>query len=146
MRLQAQAPFRMAEDVVDDGLCVLAGTGLEEMPPGFQAAVCGQVLSCVHHFYFVYVREAYGRLFGRTGDPVDAIGQRMRPVCFDADVFPRFVQAVDERLVNPKRRFAARQHHKVGRIGRDGFQNRLVGHECARFVPGVAKTAFQVAP
>lgn len=102
MRLQAQAPFRMAEDVVDDGLCVLAGTGLEEMPPGFQAAVCGQVLSCVHHFHFVYVREAYGRLFGRTGDPVDAIGQWMRPIGLDTDIFPRFVQAVDERLVNPK--------------------------------------------
>ena len=41
MRLQAQAPFRMAEDVVNDGLRVLAGTGLEEMPPGFQVAVCG---------------------------------------------------------------------------------------------------------
>lgn len=64
MRLQAEVPLGVVEDVLYHLFCIQAGTGLEEMPGCFQTGVFRQVLSCIDHFDLIYMCQPQGNPFG----------------------------------------------------------------------------------
>ena len=53
----------MAEDVVDDGLCVLAGAGLEVVMPGVHVCVWREILPRIDYLYLVDPVENHLRTF-----------------------------------------------------------------------------------
>ena len=63
VRLQAEAPLGVVEDVLYHLFCIQAGTGLEEMPGCFQTGVFRQVLSCIDHFDLIYMCQPQGKPF-----------------------------------------------------------------------------------
>ena len=87
VRLQAEAPLGVVEDVLYHLFCIQAGTGLEEMPGCFQTGVFHQVLSCIDHFDLIYMCQPQGKPFRGTGHPVDAVRQRFCPVSLEAKIF-----------------------------------------------------------
>ena len=87
VRLQAEVPLGVVEDVLYHLFCIQAGTGLEEMPGCFQTGVFRQVLSCIDHFDLIYMCQPQGKPFRGTGHPVDAFRQRVCPVSLDANIF-----------------------------------------------------------
>ena len=90
-------------------------------------------------------------MFGRTGDPVNAFGQRTCAVGLYADIEPCCVEGVEERFVHLQGWFASGEDHHLPPLVRyivevEGFGYDLVcGHLCIVGEIRVAPRAAEVA-
>lgn len=138
--------MRMLHDASHCLCRILAGAGLQEEVAGGQLLIARELLTLVHDLHFVHPLDGQGcSLLGRTGHPVDALGQRARAISFDADIFARFVQQADESLVYPKRRLSTGQDDHLSRTMPHLFEYLLVAHHHTLLVLCVAEGATQVA-
>ena len=75
------------------------------------------ILSFIDHFHFIHPVDGKLRpLFGRAGHPVDSCRQGACTVGFDGHILTCLVQTVDQFIVYPQGRFAARKDNGDGRI------------------------------
>ena len=146
MRLQAEVPLGVVEDVLYHLFCIQAGTGLEEMPGCFQTGVFRQVLSCIDHFDLIYMCVSLkGNPFGEQVTQSMPSGNGFVPLVSMQIYFPAMCsRSIKVRSIRSEGSPPVKITTFEGKA-EIACKNIFIRHQDPFLVSGITKTAFQVA-